>query len=132
MEGNMKKKTVYWLVGIIVLVLVSLGIYFGASKPSGTGSEKTFTLEVNDGSNTTTETYTTDEANLGDYLTEAGIINGDEGEYGLYVKEVNGIKADYDTDGTYWKLQVNGEDSQVGVDSVEIEDGDIYSWILSK
>ena len=39
---------------------------------------------------------------------------------GSVVDTVNGIKADWDTDGTYWGFYVDGEFSSVGVDSVDI------------
>ena len=37
-------------------------------------------------------------------LLSLDLIAGDEGEYGLYVKTVNGITADYETDGMYFDL----------------------------
>ena len=56
------------------------------------------------------------------------MIAGDESEYGLYVKTVNGITADYDKDGVYWAFYVNGEYAQTGVDSTSITEGDSYSF----
>ena len=51
----------------------------------------------------------TDKTIVGEALLELGLIKGDDGPYGLYVKEVNGIAADFDTDGTYWAFYVDGE-----------------------
>ena len=49
-------------------------------------------------------------------------------DYGLYVKEVNGITADYDVDGTYWAFYINDEYASTGVDSTNITEGDNYSF----
>ncbi len=93
----------------------------------------TFTFEVVDGNgNKTQESIITDIKMLGDALQSLGYINGEQGPYGLYVKEVNGITADYDTDGTYWAFYINGEMSMKGVDQTEIVDGAIYSLRVEK
>ena len=65
-------------------------------------------------------------------LLELELINGDEGQYGLYVKEVNGITADYDVDQTYWAFYVDGEYAMSSVDTTEIEDGKTYSFKVEK
>ena len=62
-----------------------------------------FTFKVVDKEgNETAFTVNTDKKTVGDALMEHGLIEGDDGDYGLYVKKVNGITADYETDGTYW------------------------------
>lgn len=92
----------------------------------GEGSKK-FDLAVvdADGNETELEIHT-DKTTVGDALTELGVIAGEPGDYGLYVKTVNGITADYDKDGKYWAFYINGEYAQKGVDAVEITDGDTY------
>ena len=72
----------------------------------------------------TTQSYVvnTDKDTVGTALLDAGLIGGEQSAYGLYVKSVCGVVADYDVDATYWALYVNGEMSQVGVDSVKCAD----------
>ncbi|MBQ0108821.1 MAG: DUF4430 domain-containing protein, partial [Clostridiales bacterium] len=65
-------------------------------------------------------------------LLELSLISGDETAFGLYVKTVNGITADYDVDGTYWAFYVEDALSMVGVDAVKIEDGAHYSFKVEK
>jgi len=72
-------------------------------------------------------TVNTDEDTVGAALLELGLIAGDESEYGLYVKTVNGITADYDTDGTYWAFYINGEYAMTGVDATPIAEGESYA-----
>lgn len=50
----------------------------------------------------------------------------------LYVKTVNGITADYDTDQTYWAFYVNGEYASTGVDSTPVNEGDTYEFKVEK
>ena len=69
---------------------------------------------------------------MGDALLELGLIEGEEGAYGLYVKKVNGITADYDTDQTYWAFYINGEMAMTGVDATDVEAGATYSFKVEK
>ena len=62
-------------------------------------------------------------------LEENGLVSGDESEYGLYVKSVNGIAADYDADGYYWALSKTGEYLMTGVDDTLIADGEQYELV---
>ena len=52
--------------------------------------------------------------------------------YGLYVKTVNGITADYAVDQTYWAFYINGEYAMAGVDSTPVENGTVYALKVSK
>ena len=95
----------------------------------GTGA-KTVQVEVKAGGKSITFTIHTDKEILGDALLEHDLIAGEEGAYGLYVKFVNGIEADYDKDQTYWGFYKDGEYMMTGVDSTTITSGDHYE--LSK
>ena len=98
----------------------------------GEGS-KAFEFSVVDleGNETWFEIHT-DEEVVGAALLAVELIAGEEGPYGLYVKEVNGISADYDKDKTYWAFYVNDEYGMTGVDMTPIEDGTVYSFRISK
>lgn len=87
---------------------------------------------VDEEGNVTTFPIKTDASIVGDALLSYGLISGDEGEYGLYVKTVNGITADYETDGKYWAFYVNGEYAMSGVDATVIEPGVTYSFKIEK
>ena len=74
----------------------------------------------------------TDKKTVGEALLEVKLIEGEEGMYGLYVKKVNGIVADYDKDKTYWAFFVDGEYAMSGVDETEIEPNKVYSFKIEK
>ena len=59
---------------------------------------------------------------------ELGLISGEESQYGLYVKTVNGITLDYDKDGKYWAFYIGGEYAVTGVDTTEITAGSTYTF----
>jgi len=90
-----------------------------------------FTVIDKAGNETAFEIHT-DKEIVGDALLELALIAGEDGAYGLYVKEVNGIVADYDTDQTYWAFYVNGEYATSGVDTTPIEEGMTYTFKVEK
>lgn len=92
----------------------------------------TVSVEVKAEEKSITFTVHTDKDILGDALLEHSLLAGDESEYGLYVKEVNGIKADYDTDKAYWAFYKDGEYMNTGVDSTNIADGEHYELVYTK
>lgn len=77
-------------------------------------------------------TVNTDETTVGDALLALELITGDESEYGLYVKTVNGITAEYEVDGTYWAFYINGEYATSGVDTTDIVPGSAYMLKVEK
>lgn len=94
--------------------------------------EKTISVEVVTPEKTVVFTLRTDKNILGEALVEHSLIEGEKGAYGLYVKKVNGILADYDINGCYWGFNKNGEGMMTGVDGAEISDGDRYSIVYTK
>ena len=70
---------------------------YGEDKEFGSGA-KTVNIEVKAGDRSVTFTIHTDKDTVGEALFEHNLIDGDDGAYGLYVKVVNGITADYDVD----------------------------------
>ena len=82
-------------------------------------------------------TIETDEKTLGDALKALNIIEGDDSEFGIYIKKTNGIVADYDIDASWWGFNKVLEDGTreimlSGVDSVDIVGGEVFELIYSK
>ena len=90
-----------------------------------------FNVVDGDGNETKFE-IRTDKTIVGDALLELGLIEGEQGDYGLYVKKVNGITADYETDGTYWAFYEGNSYAITGVDSTEVKPGATYAFKVSK
>lgn len=107
------------------------GVFADGSDLGEGNTEFTLTVTDKDGAESSF-TIHTDKENVGDALTEIGIIAGEEGDYGLYVKTVNGVTADYDTDQTYWAFYINGEYASTGVGATPVNAGDTYSFKVEK
>lgn len=126
------------IVLIAVTALFTTGCNDGktTSVPSETqASSQTveFTFKVTDADGKETDfTISTDKKTVGEALLEENLIAGDDSEYGLYVKTVNGVTLDYDKDGMYWAFYVNGEYAQTGVDSTEVAAGAEYAFKAEK
>ena len=102
----------------------------GAAGATSVGEGQTaflFTVVDADGKETAFDVHT-DETTVGAALLALGLIDGDDSEYGLYVKTVNGLTVDYDKDGKYWAFYVDGEYAATGVDSTDIAAGSTYTF----
>ena len=93
---------------------------------------KTITVEVKAQETTVVFTVKTDKSTVGEALIEHNLIEGEESQYGLYVKKVNGITADYDVNQSYWAFYIDGEYALSGVDTTEIAEGVTYQLEYTK
>lgn len=95
--------------------------------------EKSFVLEVQtEDGETHSINVKTNKNTVGEALSEYSIIDGEQGAYGLYIKYVNGIFADYAVNGAYWAFYINGELASQGADLTEINENDVYLFKFEK
>ena len=91
------------------------------------------TIEVVTMDNTTSYEVVTDGTTVYEAMQDLAAADssftydGSQSEYGFYLTTVNGVLADYNTDGTYWSLLVNGEYAEYGVETTEIQSGDVIT-----
>ncbi len=120
--------------GVLLVALIML--FVSACDDGKTESlpvQKTFSVTVTDASGEKKDyTFTTQKETVGEALQSEGFISGEEGQYGLYVKTVAGITADYDRDKMYWSFYVDGQYSSKGADKVKIKDGETYEFKILK
>lgn len=127
--------TALLLIAAMALFAVGCGDTKDPVSSEPTSSEVTevsFTFKVTNGTEVHTYPITTDKKTVGDALLELGFIEGEESQYGLFVKKVDGIVADYDVDGTYWAFYVDGAYATSGVDTTEIKNGATYEFKKEK
>ena len=104
-----KKKTILAVAALVVIAAVLL-LVWRAVTPKGEAGE--FTLE-------------TGEAYLGAVLTAEGVVEDNQGPYGLYMLTVDGETVDEGAQ-EWWKLTKGGEMVNSSADSTPIADGDHF------
>ena len=116
---------------ILFVLMAALALCFvSCGGDEGTGEAVTFTLTVVGPDGTATDhEITSDAANLGDALLAEGIVEGDNGDYGLYITAVDGITADFNADGAYWSLYIGEEYAMTGVSDTPIAEGDVFKLV---
>lgn len=121
-----------------VLILAALALIFGIVyvrfAPKTASGTKEISIEVVD-DKAASKTYTirTDADYLRQALEETkGLtVEGTESSYGLMVTTVNGVTADYNTNGAYWSFYLNGEYCNYGIDQQPIESGQAYRIVYT-
>ncbi len=93
--------------------------------------ETVFTFEVKHADGMVTYyNVNTDAETVGKALQGVELIAGDDSEFGLYVKTVDGVTIDPDTESKYWAFYENGEMATTGVDQIEIVEGVMYTFAV--
>ena len=130
---KLKKILSFFLCMVLIAAMALFATACNGQENGEEAVEKTFTFIVKDaeGEETPFE-ITTYEKTVGAALLAEKLIEGTVESYGLYVKKVNGIVADYNVNGAYWAFYVNGQYALSGVDSTNIEDGATYSFVYTK
>lgn len=137
MKNVMKSKVVLSVLSLVLIVAMALTFAAcGNDSNTNTGDakvEKSFVFKVVDldGSEKSFDIKTT-ATTVGEALVAEELISGEQGDYGLMVDTVNGIKYDYNADGAYWAFYVNGEYAMSGVDTTEIDETAVYSFVATK
>ena len=134
MMNNSLKKLLSMILCVVLVAAMALFatgcMENGAPEETKDAAESvSFTVIVVDleGKETAYEVTTT-AATVGEALLAEELIAGEEGPYGLYIKEVTGIPLDWDTHGKYWAFYIDGEMALTGVDSTDVVEGAVYTF----
>lgn len=138
MENTKKQtNTKKIIIGVVIFAIAAVllaGVYYFFG-PKAMKGAKEYTLEVVDDAGKVTKYEARTDA---EYLRQAleeleevkdFSLEGEDGEYGLYIQTVNDLSADFMTDGAYWAVYVNGEYGMYSVDEQPVTDGDAYRLV---
>ena len=138
---NMKKLVSLLLIAVMMMAFAACGapeeagielITATDGETIGEGSVS-FPLTITDADGVSIQvTVNTDQETVGGALVELGLIAGEETQYGLYMKTVNGITLDYEQDGMYWGFYIDGAYAVTGVEMTEISAGSSYELKADK
>ena len=129
MEKKNRKGLIIGVAALLVLIAAFLCIWL-LSRPATSAGAKTVSVIVDDGSTQKTFRIRTDAEYLRGALDEKKLIEGTEGEFGMYVTTVNGKTAD-EANQEWWCFTKNGEMLMTGVDETPVADGDQFEITLT-
>ena len=135
MEELMKNKTWIWITAAVLVLALLVGgmvALYLKFRPQAQEGDKHITVTVvhKDGSEKEFA-YDTEEEYLGTLLQAEGLIQGEEGPYGLMISTVDGELADWNVDQSYWALYIGEEYATTGIDTTPIQDGVSYSLVYT-
>lgn len=121
------------IVGLVIVCVIGflLGVYMG-TRPETAQGAKEFTVTVvhKDGTEKVF-TYHTDEEFLGPVLLAEGLIEGEEGPYGIMISIVDGELADWNVDQGYWAVYEGEEYAMQGIDQTPVYDGSTFKLVYT-
>ena len=125
------KKTLIATIIILVIAIAGFIGYKAWHNSQKVAGEKTIVVNVvNESENYNKEhSCKTNTETLGAVLDELGIIQTQDGEFGRWLEGVDNMKADANKQ-EWWRIQVNGEDAQTGMDLTPIKDKDVIELRL--
>lgn len=124
-------KVVVLIAALIIAALAMFGIY-KTFMPKGQAGAKEITVSVVHADKSEKNfTYQTDEAYLGAVLKAEGLVDGEEGEYGLFITSADGEEADASKE-QWWCLTKDGETVNTSADQTPIENGEQFELTLTE
>lgn len=127
------KKIIIAIIALVAVLTIMVGVYI-ASRPQAVAGGKDITIVIvhEDGTEKQLE-YATDAEYLVDVLLEHELVTGySSEEYGYTIESVDGVTADWATDGAYWALYVGEEYATTSAAGIVLEDGGVYKLIYEK
>ena len=125
------KKMLIAVVALVAVIAIMAGVYAG-TRPETSQGAKTITVTVIHGDGSQKNfAYHTDEEYLGPVLLGEGLVEGEEGPYGLAISAVDGEAASWEENQSYWALFIGEEYATTGADSTPVNDGDLFKLVYT-
>ena len=126
----MEKRRVLAAGILLVLACALAGFLYLKFRPEAGEGLKHITVTVTHGDGGERQfSYDTEAGYLGEVLTEAGLVSGEEGEFGLFITEVDGETADSSRQ-EWWCITLEGAMVNTSADATPLEDGAQYELTL--
>ena len=121
------------LIAAVCLAVVAavLFLVWRIAIPKGGTGDKHLTVQVIHGDGSSKDfSLDTQEEYLGTALVAGGVVEDNQGPYGLYILTADGETADKEKQ-EWWQIIRDGEKLTTGADSTPIADGEQYKLILT-
>lgn len=129
-----KKNTKKIIIGVVILIVVIAAMFlvYENFKPKAKAGNKKITVTVVHADKSSKDfEYQTDAEFLGEVITGDGLVVGEDSDYGLFITEVDGEKAD-DSKQQWWCITKGGEQVNTSADQTPISDGDTFELTLTE
>ncbi len=124
------KKLIIAAVAFVVVIAILAGVWF-ATRPEAVEGNKAITVIVVHADGTEkTFTYETDKEFLGELLYAEGLIKNEGVDDGMF-NVVDGEKADWNENQSYWGFYEGDAYANQGVDTTPIADGAVYKLVYT-
>ena len=124
------RKTIFAALALVLVIALMAGLYL-TTRPKAEDGSKQVTIRIihKDGTEKTLE-YGTDHAYLADLLLEKELVTGYASEeFGFTIESVDGVTADWATDGAYWALYEGEEYATASAAGIVLTDGGVYKLV---
>ena len=120
------KKLVIGLTALLVVLIAVFAVVFISNRPETEDGKKNIDVTIVYADKTAKDLdIETDAEFLADALYQEGIVTKAEYDSGFYT-EIDGVKADYNVDKSWWCVTKDGEMTSVGMNELALADGDKY------
>lgn len=126
MAEQKKPNTVKIITAAIVLLVLAGALFMlnRSMKPQTSQGSKEITVEVVHKDGSTKEfVYYTDKEYLGEVMTEEKLVEGEDGQYGLFITTADGESVEGND---WWCITKDKEMLNTSADQTPIEDGDRF------
>lgn len=124
------KKIVFAVIALALVIAAFAGIYL-LTRPEAQEGSKAITVVVVHGNGTQkTFEYRTDAEKLGAFLEEKGLISSEGADAGMF-HTVDGEKADWNVNKSYWALYEGEAYANQGIYDTLIIDGAQYKLVYT-
>lgn len=124
------KKVLIGLISLIALAFVFLLVYKLNVKPAQSGEKSVKVIVVHGDGSSKEFTYQTSAEYLGTLLKDEKLVEGYDGDYGLYITSADGEQAN-ESKKQWWCITKNNEMVNTSADQTPLTDGDQYELTLS-
>ena len=128
-----QKKLIIGLGALLAVIIAVFAIVLISNKPKTDENKGIKNIEVTVVYKDKTEEkreYETKATTLAQALLENYVVTEEEFKSQFYTV-INGVKADYNVDKSWWTIYEDGEMCQVGMNQLEIEDGDKFEIVYT-
>jgi len=128
----MKNKKVVIAVVVLAVVIAAMAWLWMGSQETAIEGAKSITVTVvhADGSGKDF-TYNTNAEYLGQVILDEGLVEGENGPYGLEIHAVDGETASWEENQSYWALFIGEDYATTGADGIVLEDGGVYKLVYT-